>query len=173
MNEAAIFPIGKFKKTEVISEGIVKIMINDIAQISADLRKVVSTFSKKNLHLSYRDGGWSAIQIVHHLADAHCNMYIRVKLALTEELPTVKPYDENSWAEQKEAVSEYLEGSLKMIEGIHDRLSKTFYSMSFEDFNRCYYHPEYDRNVPLTEVLSYCQWHGRHHTAQLRVISQL
>ncbi len=173
MLDAATYPIGKFKKTEQITEGVLKIMINDIAQVPTDLRKVVTSLSKKQLHLSYRAGGWSALQIVHHLADAHCNIFVRVKLALAENNPTVKPYDENTWAEMPDATSEYLEGSLRMIEGVHDRISKVFYSMSIEDFSRCYYHPEYDRLVPLSEVLSYFHWHGKHHTAQIRVISQL
>ena len=115
----------------------------------------------------YRLGGWTRRTVVHHVADSHLNMYVRIKLALTEDEPTVKPYDENAWAAL--GPDGPVELSLQLIQAIHGRVVPLLRSLTAEDFDRRYDHPELLRTVPLREVVQMYAWHGDHHLAHIQL----
>lgn len=169
--EAKKFPIGKMKIPAEYTDAIIRVMVNDMLGLPADVSKLALALSKKQLHTSYREGGWSALQIIHHLADTHINAYIRLKLALTEENPIIKPYDENLWAEQPEALTENIRPSLLMLQSAHERMCNTFSAMNPEEWHRTFFHPEEQREISLHEHLSKYHWHGRHHLGHLRIIA--
>ena len=118
------------------------------------------------LDTPYRDGGWTIRQVVHHLADSHANSYVRFKLALTEQWPTIKPYDEAAWAELADSRKLPVEPSLQMIAGLHARWVALLESLSEEDFQRGFTHPERGRMTLATNLALYA-WHSRHHTAHI------
>jgi len=114
----------------------------------------------------YRDGGWTRRTVVHHIADSHLNMYVRIKLALTEDEPTVKPYDESAWATLPDGP---VERSLQLIEAVHGRVVPLLQTFGEEHFARRYDHPELLRTVPLREVVQMYAWHGDHHLAHIQL----
>jgi uncharacterized damage-inducible protein DinB len=130
------------------------------------LRAAVSGLSDAQLDTPYREGGWTARQVVHHVADSHANCYIRFKLALTEDWPTVKPYDEAAWANLADSRWLPVEVSLAMIEALHGRWVGLLESLSDEDFQKGFEHPELGRQN-LAKVLALYDWHSRHHTAHI------
>ena len=117
----------------------------------------------------YRPEGWTVRQVVHHLADSHMNMYIRLRLALTEERPTIKPYDEKLWAELADARTSPIESSLRMMESMHQRWVTLLRSLSAEDWSRAFFHPEVGL-VHLDTTLAAYTWHSRHHTAHITAL---
>lgn len=165
-----IYPIGKHLKPDFISAEMRKSFIARLETLPALLRKTAEALNEKQLASSYREHGWTARQIVHHIADSHCNMYIRVKLALTSETPTINPYDENKWSEFPDGKSGDIQISLSMIESLHHRIVATLKSLSEDDFKRTYIHPQYQTKSSIDEVLALYAWHGDHHLGQLQVI---
>jgi hypothetical protein len=121
------------------------------------------------LDRSYRDGGWTIRQLAHHLPDSHMNGYIRFKLALTEDTPTIKPYDENRWSELPDVFSTPVDASLSLLAGLHVRWTAILRSMTDADFAREYVHPEHGRRFSLDEALQSYAWHGDHHVAHIKV----
>jgi hypothetical protein len=118
------------------------------------------------LETKYRN--WTIRQIIHHLADSHVNAYVRFRLALTEDAPKIKPYDETRWAELPDAKSEDVELSLRLLEAIHARWARLLHAMSDADFSRAYKHPEFNATYKLSEALGSYAHHGRHHVGQIR-----
>lgn len=171
--EARKYPIGKFKMPEAFPEELLRVMIQDIQKLPEDIKTTFQKLSKQQKHQSYREGGWNALQILHHIADSHLNAYIRLKLSLTEDNPTIKPYDENLWANLQDANSENVEATLLIIEGIQHKLALTFSNMKREDFERTFFHPEHQKTFNMFWLLSLYHWHGRHHLGHLRVIQSL
>jgi hypothetical protein len=126
----------------------------------------VAGLNDSQLDTPYREGGWTVRQVVHHLADSHANSVIRFKLALTEDWPTIKPYNENTWAQLPDSKSLPVDSSLTFISAMHERWVALLESMSEADFERGYVHPERGRQNLLTALGIYA-WHGRHHTAHI------
>ena len=158
------FPIGRFvyQPSEVDTA-------SPIARLTTLPRRLKEAWANCPVGLRdepYRDGGWTRRTVVHHLADSHLNMYVRFKLALTEDEPTVKPYDENAWATLPDGPVEL---SLQLIEAVHGRLVPLLESLEPQDWDRCYDHPELLRRVPLREVLQMYAWHGDHHLAHIQL----
>src|SRR5262249_21104060 len=106
-------------------------------------------------------------QIVHHLPDSHVNSYVRIKLALTEDRPTIKPYDENLWSALPDARTGDVAAPLALFEGLHARMVQLLRTLKPEQFTRKFYHPESQSDVILNDALSYYAWHCRHHTGQI------
>ena len=160
-----VFPIGKVNQVEFTKDVLYRsIMMVEAAPVS--LRKRLALLSDKDLELSYREGGWTIRQIVHHVADSHMNMLMRFKLALTEENPVIKPYNQDLWAQ----LPDYklpVESSLVLFEGIQQRFSELLKVMSEADFKRSYVHPEYNKTYTLSEATQLYAWHGMHHVAQI------
>jgi hypothetical protein len=165
--EKAKHPIGLFIKPVKITPEIIKDYISSISALPERLRKETGHLTEAQLDTSYREGGWTIRQLVHHLADAHINGFIRFKLALTEENPTVKPYDENEWARLVDTKTMPIEPGLQIITGLHTRWTVLLKSMSGEEFRKTYFHPEHGKKLNLDEVLGEYAWHSDHHLAQI------
>src|SRR4051794_5535205 len=145
----------------------------DIAALEAApaaLRRAVAGLSAGQLDTRYRN--WTVRQIVHHLADSHVNSYIRFKWALTEEVPTIKAYDEGRWAALEDSRTGDVRAPLALMEGLHARWVQLLRSMAEADFDRSFIHPETSETVSLRATLCYYAWHCRHHTAQIRWLRQ-
>ena len=160
------YPVGKFESPRDVSPALRQVAIEEIAAAPAKVRAAVAGLSDTQLDTPYREGGWTVRQVVHHLADSHVNAYIRLRLALTENQPTIKPYDENDWANLEDARSAPVEVSLKLLEGLHERWERLLRSMKPEQYARTLVHPDHGvRN--LDWLLFLYSWHGRHHTAHI------
>ena len=140
-------------------------LIAEIEALPAKARAAVAGLSAAQLDTKYKN--WTVRQIVHHLADSHINAFVRFRLTLTEETPTIKPYDETKWAELADTKAADVELSLKLLEATHARWTYLLRAMTDADFGRAYYHPEYQKTFRLAEVLGLYAHHGRHHTGQI------
>jgi len=160
------YPIGPFQlQFESTPEGRREFLVH-LAEAPKRLQASVDGLSAEQLDTPYRPEGWTVRQVVHHLADAHLNWYVRTKLALTEDNPTIKPYNEARWAELPDARHSSVEPSLLLLDGLHERWVLLFESLSPADWSREFIHPE--RGVlTLDDTLPMHAWHGRHHTAQI------
>jgi len=159
------FPAGPFVADEAHDDRRRELWIDEIQRAPARLREVVSGLSGEHLDTRYRN--WTIRQIVHHLADSHLNSYVRFKLALTEQRPTIKPYDESRWSLLADAQRADVEPSLRLLEGLHARWAHLLRSLEPGAFERAFFHPETQEIVPLGRALAYYVWHARHHTAQI------
>jgi uncharacterized damage-inducible protein DinB len=159
------YPIGRFE-WRGSSEDERRRYLDEIEQAPAHLRAAVAGLSNEQLDTPYRAGGWTVRQVVHHLPDSHLNSYTRFRLALTEDEPTIKPYDEGRWAELTDARTAPVEISLAFLEALHSRWVLLLRSLSPADFARRFRHPEMG-TVSLDEYLALYAWHGRHHVAHV------
>ncbi|RZM24320.1 MAG: putative metal-dependent hydrolase, partial [Pedobacter sp.] len=141
--------------------------IMEIEQLPNELKKEVNTLNKEQLDTQYRPEGWTVRQVVHHLADSHMNSYIRCKLALTEDSPTIKPYFEERWAELEDGKNAAIDSSLQLLEGLHLRWSALLKSLTEQDLTKTFVHPEHGKTIQLLEVVALYAHHGRHHLAQI------
>ncbi|MDT3403229.1 YfiT family bacillithiol transferase [Mucilaginibacter terrae] len=160
------YPIGRFAKPSEYTSELFAQSINTIKTLPARLRAEVIKLTDAQLNTTYRPGGWTLKQVVHHLADSHMNALMRIKLALTEEHPSIKPYDEAGWANQID-YSLPVESSLKILEGIHQHMVALYESFDEAQWNRSFLHPE--RGVVYTIALSAAMyaWHSNHHLAHI------
>ncbi len=165
------FPVGKFSAPGKISRADLDGFIDEIAQLPAKLRQAVAGLNDQQLDTAYRPGGWTVRQVVHHLPDSHMNAYIRFKLALTENSPTIKAYDEAAWAEIAEARTGPVAPSLALTEGLHQRWANTLRGMSAADFARTFHHPERGE-MRLDVTAAMYAWHCRHHVAHIVSLRQ-
>jgi len=165
------YPIGKFtwnRRGEglLATEAERRQWLEEIARTPVQLRAAVTGLSDSQLDTPYRPGGWSVRQVAHHLADSHVNSYVRFRLALTEDEPPIKPYNQESWAQLSDAHTAPVELSLKLLEGLHQRWVLLLSSLPAESFARALWHPEMGR-VTLEKYLALYAWHGRHHVAHI------
>ncbi len=160
------YPIGHFTAPAASLPSIRAEQIETLRQLPDNLREVTAGLSDAQLDTPYREGGWTVRQVVHHLADSHANAYIRYRLALTEDWPTVKPYDEAAWAELADCRKLPIDVSMAIIAGMHARWVALLESLSEEDFQKGYNHPEHGKQA-LSTVLAMYAWHARHHTAHI------
>jgi hypothetical protein len=159
------YPIGRFAAPAASSPGLRAEHIGTLRALPERLREAVSGLSDAQLDTPYREGGWTVRQVVHHFADSHANSYIRFKLALTENWPTIKPYDEAAWARLSDSGLP-IDGSLKFIDALHARWVSLLECLSEEDFARGFTHPERGRD-DLNRALAMYAWHSRHHVAHI------
>lgn len=157
------YPIGDFVKPESYSVSLVKDNIESIENLPALLRQAVTDLTNNQLDTPYREGGWTIRQVVHHVADSHMNAYCRFKLAITEHNATIRPYDQDLWSETDDAKYGPVEISLNLIEALHQRWSIFLKSLGEDDFQKAFYHPEYNKKIFLYESLAQYAWHGKHH----------
>lgn len=170
MSEDLRFPVGKFEKIEVTNE-LRKQFIQTISELPQKLRDAVNDLNEEQLETQYRPEGWTIKQVVHHIADSHSNSLIRFKLALTEDIPPIKPYMEDRWAELADAKHAPIDLSLSLIDGLHARWALVLQNMSAEDFERKLFHPEHGE-VDLNYMLSLYDWHCRHHLAHITKLKE-
>jgi hypothetical protein len=165
------FPIGTFERpTKPLSDGDRAAAIKAIAETPANMRAAVKGLGEKQLDTPYRPGGWTVRQVVHHVPDSHMNAYTRFKLALTEDTPTIKPYDEAKWAELDDGKSKLVEESLALLEALHKRWVYLLKSMKPADFSRMLDHPEWEKPGTLDVLLALYEWHGKHHVAHITAL---
>lgn len=160
------YPIGKFAPQQELTDPERLMLIRQIAETPANLREAVRNLTNEQLDTPYRPGGWTVRQVVHHVPDSHMNAYIRFKLGVTEQQPTVKPYKENLWAELVDGKSLAIEPSLALLESLHQRWVAFLRSLSAADFARTVIHPE-NGVMSLDRALQLYAWHGRHHIAHI------
>jgi hypothetical protein len=160
------FPIGKFHYEGTPSAEQRRKFIAEIEQTPAAVRAAVQGLSPTQFDTPYRDGGWNVRQVVHHIPESHMNAYIRFKLALTEDEPTIKPYAEDLWAKLADVQATPTEVSLALLENLHVRWVVLLRGLHEEDWKRTFIHPE-NGVVSLEKNLALYAWHGRHHTAHI------
>jgi len=160
------YPIGRFQAVTPITSELRAAAIDTVAGLPERLRHAVAGLSDSQLDTRYRPDGWTVRQVVHHVADSHMNGMIRVKLALTEDTPTIKPYDENAWATLAD-MRLPVAVSLNLVEAIHARWVAIYRSMTLADFSRSFVHPELGATLTLDWHLQNYDWHSRHHLAHI------
>jgi uncharacterized damage-inducible protein DinB len=160
------YPIGKFSYSTPPSEAERREMIQQIEDTPAALRSAVEGLSPQQLDTPYREGGWTVRQVVHHVPDSHMNAYVRFKLALTEDEPTIKPYMEDRWAKLEDSQSTPIEVSLALLDNLHKRWVLMLRSLQPAEWKRAFRHPEMGV-VPLEKNVALYAWHGRHHVAHI------
>ena len=165
------FPIGKFEAKSGLAEAQIRELIESLSQAPLGLRAAVGGLTPQQLNTPYRPDGWTARQVVNHVADSHLNGYVRFKLALTEDEPAVKPYDEKLWADLADARTIEPQVSLHLLDALHLRWVTLLRSLGVEDFARRLTHPEWGKQ-PLEMFLQLYEWHGRHHTAHIMALRQ-
>jgi hypothetical protein len=161
------YPIGKFEKPEEITAEIISEWISDITSFPARLRSAVNHLTNDQLDTPYRPDGWTIRQVIHHCTDSHMNSLMRLKLALTEDQPTIKPYIQNRWAELSDSKNMPIEASLKMLEGIHERWTVLLNDLTEEQFKRTFVHPENGNIFRIDENTALYAWHCNHHLAHI------
>jgi uncharacterized damage-inducible protein DinB len=160
------FPVGKFRYEGPSTDDQKKDLLKQIAQTPAELRASIQGLSNSQLDTPYRPEGWTVREVVHHVPDSHLNSYVRFKLALTEDEPTIKPYAEDRWAKLADTKETPVEVSLTLLDSLHDRWVRLLRSLTSDDWKRKLRHPERG-TMTLEENLALYAWHGRHHVAHI------
>ncbi len=165
------YPAGRFSPVTP-SDEVRRAAIDDLATLPRQMRDAVAGLNDAQLDTPYRDGGWTLRQVVHHVPDSHLNAYVRLKLALTEDAPTIKPYDEKTWAGLADARMP-IEPSLLLLDALHARWVTLFRAMTLEQYARAFSHPEYPEGLlTLDWLLQQYAWHSRHHVAHITSLRQ-
>lgn len=159
------YPIGRYTPPTDF-DAVRQQNIGRLARIPASLRLAVCDLTESQLNTPYRPGGWTVRQLVHHVADSHANWYIRLKLALTEDNPTIKPYNENAWSKLADANTMAITVSLAILDSVHERADKVLRSLDRAQFDRTYVHPESGQHT-IDYMLGSYSWHGEHHIAHV------
>lgn len=160
------YPIGNFAYGSMFTPGQTREHIASIAIMPHNLTELVGKWGDDRLDTPYRPGGWTVRQVVHHVVDSHVNAYVRTKLLLTEDNPTIKPYEQDAWANLPDYQLDAAP-SLVILSNLHQRWVTVLESLPEANFSRTYYHPEQQRPVPLSEVVGMYAWHGEHHYQQV------
>ena len=160
------YPIGKWTFTPNMTREHRAALIQQIAEAPAQLRAAVKGLNPEQLNTSYRPGGWTVRQVVHHVPESHMNAYIRFKWALTENAPAIKAYDENAWSNTPEVKATPTDCSLAILESLHERWVILLKSLADKDWQRTIEHPE-NGTMALEKLLAIYAWHGRHHAAHI------
>jgi DinB superfamily len=163
------YPIGRWQRERRLDPARRAARIGEIAAAPAALRRAVAGLGTEQLDTPYRPGGWTVLQVIHHLPDSHLNAYVRIRLALTEDNPTIRPYDEKRWAELPDARGGEPEISLLLLDALHRRWVTLLESLAPADFTRPLHHPEMGE-LTVDEIVSLYAWHGRHHVAHVTAL---
>jgi hypothetical protein len=166
------YPTGKFIAQESVTDADIKKWITILEDFPTILRNMVADFSDEMLDTPYRSEGWTARQVIHHLADSHSNAYIRFKLALTEDSPVIKPYKEKLWAELPEAKNAPVDISLDLLDALHRRWVLMIRKMKPEEFECKFINPETKREFTLKTALALYSWHCNHHLGHIQIVKR-
>lgn len=162
------YPIGPHVLIDGPDESIKNRLIQTISDLPSSITQLLDNLPTQKLNNPYRPEGWNMKQVIHHLADSHMNAFIRFKLSLTEDSPTIKPYKESKWIELEPKDMD-INASLKILDGVHYRWTGLLRNMEMSDFERTYYHPEMQKSVSLWYALSLYNWHSKHHFEHLKI----
>lgn len=161
------YPIGEYKQQPFSIDQKIEWMA-DIKFLPLNLEKAVENLDEHQLKTPYREGGWTLHQLVHHVADSHINAYCRFRLALTEENPTIKPYEQDLWVELHDVKKLPVNISLTLLHALHERWVEMMKAITDNEWNnRTIFHPEQKKTIRLWNLLGMYAWHGRHHTAHI------
>ena len=166
------YPIGRFAYDGAMSDERRAACVQRIAAAPAGVRSAVQSLDDRRLDTPYRPGGWTVRQVVHHLPDSHLNAYTRIRLALTEETPTIKSYEEARWAELPDARSAPVQSSVTLLEALHARWVLLLAALGATDVTRGFHHPEHGRVMTIDELIAFYAWHGEHHMAHITSLRQ-
>jgi uncharacterized damage-inducible protein DinB len=166
------YPIGKYEPQPFSIEQKIE-WLADIKFLPLHLEAALLNLDEPQLHTPYREGGWTVHQLVHHVADSHLNAYVRFKLGLTEDNPTIKPYDENKWAELPDVQKLPVNISVTILHALHARWYEILKHVSDNDWNnRTVFHPEHKKTMRLWFLLGMYAWHGKHHVAHITSLKE-
>ena len=168
-DEKLQYPIGKFSPKESYTRDEIAALIQTIESVPPKIEAVFKKLSAKQLDTPYRSGGWTARQVLHHIPDSHLNAYIRFKWTLTEATPTIKAYNEKAWAETYE-IKEDPALSVALLKALHAKWVTLLRSLSNEDLQKSFVHPETGKNVRLDRLIAMYAWHGEHHLGHLKLV---
>lgn len=160
------YPIGKYEP-QPFSSAQKRLWLQDIQFLPGLIENAIENLDEPQLNTPYRDGGWTVKQVVHHVADSHMNAYIRFKLGLTEDKPTIKPYDEARWAELKDVQSVPINMSITLLYTLHTRWHAAILHLTDQEWQRTVIHPEHNKELSLWHLLGMYAWHGKHHAAHI------
>ena len=160
------YPIGKYETRPYSNEQLQEWLLA-IQDLPVQMEYSIHNLDDAQLNTTYREGGWTVKQLVHHVADSHMNAYIRFKLGLTEENPTIKAYHEELWAEMADTTNLPINISLTLLHALHRRWYEILKNMSETDFQRTLFHPQHKKEMSLWYLLGMYAWHGRHHVAHV------
>jgi hypothetical protein len=163
------YPIGQFEIPQTADAAEVQAAIDEIAGLPPEVSAAITGFTDEQLDTPYRDGGWTVRQVVHHLVDSHGNSYVRMKLAVTEDNPVIKAYDEKAWAAQEEARTAPVSLSLPLLYGLHGRWSAWMRTLDAAAFARTSQHPDWG-TIRLDVLILLYAWHCRHHVAHITAL---
>ena len=171
MTDDLRYPVGRFQKPDRLGDTMRADYIDEIAALPRAFRAAVEGLTPDQLDTPYRPDGWTVRQLVHHIPDSHVNAYVRLKLALTEDEPVIKPYEEHLWAELDDSRTTPIATSLTLLDALHDRWVRVWRAMAPGDFQRRFRHPEAG-TLSLDQALALYAWHGRHHLAHVTTLRQ-
>ncbi len=171
LNDEMRFPIGKEEDQEGyksdFNESLKSSLIEDVRVLPVSLDYAVQNLDAAQLATPYREGGWTVNQLIHHVADSHINAYVRFKLALTEDVPVIKPYDQDLWANLSDTKKLPVNISITLLHALHSRWCRCMDDMAETQWHRRIYHPERKEEITLWSLLKSYAWHGKHHTAHI------
>ncbi|MFB6457321.1 YfiT family bacillithiol transferase [Chitinophaga sp. Hz27] len=170
--ESLKYPIGRFQSKASYTQEEVKSFVNDIRNLPSLLEIAVQNLDEAQLETPYRPEGWTVTQLVHHVADSHVNAYIRLKLALTEERPIIKPYEEAEWAKLPDTAANPINVSITLLHALHRRWVSIFDNMQPEQWKRTYIHPASGEENDLTKLAALYSWHSMHHLAHIMSLKE-
>lgn len=163
------YPIGKYEP-QPFSEKQKEEWLNDLKFLPKELERAINNLDAFQLSTPYREGGWQVKQLVHHIADSHMNAYIRFKLGLTENCPTIKPYEEKEWAKLADNETVPVNVSITLLHALHQRWYATIKDLTQDEFERTVVHPEHGRKMTLWFLLGMYAWHSKHHVAHISAL---
>jgi len=166
------YPIGKYEPQPFSAAQKEEWLLN-IKHLPQELELALANLDSQQLNEPYREGGWQLKQLVHHIADSHMNAYIRFKLALTEENPIIKPYEEKAWAMLADNQTVPVSVSIQLISALHQRWYAVIKDLTEQDFQRTVVHPDHGRVMSIWLLLGLYAWHGKHHTAHILALRNL
>jgi len=165
------YPIGKYTE-QPFSDKQLREWLLDIETLPMQVEQAIINLDASQLETSYRPEGWQVKQVVHHIADSHMNAYIRFKLGLSEDNPTIKPYDEKAWAEMKDTANLPVNVSTTLLFSLHRRLAEILRNIQPAQWERTVYHPEHKKSMTLWYLLGMYAWHSRHHVAHINKLRE-
>jgi hypothetical protein len=171
-DEKLQYPIGKFSPKDSYTTDEIVALIQTIESAPEKIEAVFKKLSSKQIDTPYRPGGWTARQVLHHIPDSHLNAYIRFKWTLTEETPTIKAYNEKAWAETYETKQDP-SLSVALLKALHAKWVLLLRSLTKEDLQKSFVHPETGKNIRLDRLVAMYAWHSEHHLGHLKLILDL
>ncbi|WP_029270529.1 YfiT family bacillithiol transferase [Flavobacterium sp. KJJ] len=166
------YPIGKFTAPTKFTAEYIAVQIQEIATFPERLKKETIHLNDEQLDTAYRPGGWTIRQLIHHCAESHMHCFIRIKWALTENNPVIKPYDEVLWSELPDNLRMPILPTLNLLEGLHFRLAYIMRNLSEDDLEKSFVHPENNSEYRLKEIIGTYAWHSNHHLAHITTLKK-